>query len=106
MAAARSVRLSPAFPVPVAMLTGWPPEGVIVKVPVESAAVGLDSRSEYHDPVVAGFVITTVWTPAAVPVAAVAVRTLLSEELTVLAARGPVSVFRFCRSVATDSQAV
>jgi hypothetical protein len=43
---------------------------------------------------------TTVWLPAAVPVAAVAVTSLLLEEVTVRTDKGPVKVFRFCMSVA------
>ena len=100
MALARSVRLSPTAELPVPILTGLTPPGVIVKVPVVSVAVALDSRSEYHDPVVAGLVTTTVWTPATVPVAAVAVSSVLLEEVTVRAARGPVRVLSDCMSFA------
>lgn len=106
MALARSFRVSPAFPLPVAMVAVAPAVVVIVRDDVGKIAVGLDSRSEYQDPVVARLFTTTVWVPETVPVAAVAVRSLLLEEVTVLAARGPVKVFRFCISVARASVAV
>jgi hypothetical protein len=106
MAVARSFRLSPVFPVPVAMVAEAPALVVMVRDDVGRVAVELDSRSEYHDPVVATLLITTLCTPPAVPVAAVALRSVVLEEVTVRAARGPVSVFRFCISVARDSVAV
>jgi hypothetical protein len=78
----------------------------IVRDEVGSIAVALDSKSEYHDPIVARLFTTTVCVPETVPVAAVAVRSLLSEEVTVLDARGPAKVFSDCISVATASVAV
>ena len=106
MAVARSFRVSPALPVPVAMVTEPPVALVIVREEVGSDAVGLDSRSEYHEPVEATLLITTVCTPETVPVAAVAVRSLLLEDVTVRAARGPVRVFSDCISVVIASVAV
>jgi hypothetical protein len=73
---------------------------------VGNEAVGLLSILEYHDPVLARLLTTTVWVPVAVPVAAVAVRSLVFEDDTVLAARGPVRVLRDCISVARASVAV
>ena len=92
--------VSPAAPVPVAIVAVAPPAVVIVIDDAGRVAVGLDSRSEYHAPVDAMELITTVCVPATVPVAADAVRSLVFEEVTVRAARGPVSVFKFCISVA------
>ena len=106
IAVARSFSVSPAFPLPVAMVAVAPAAVVIVRDEVGSVAVALDSKSEYQDPIVARLFTTTVWVPETVPVAAVAERSLLSEEVTVLAARGPVKVFKFCISVATASVAV
>lgn len=106
IALARSVRLSPVVPVPVLNVTDLPVAGINIMEDAGRLAVGLLSRLEYHDPVLARLLTTTVWVPVAVPVAAVAVTSLLFEELTILAARGPVRVFRFCMSVARASVAV
>ena len=105
--AARSLSVSPlVFPRPVAIVVVVPLAEVMVSDEVGKVAVGLDAISEYQDPVEARLLITTECTPAAVPVAAVAERSLLSEEVTVRAARGPVKVFRFSMSVARASVAV
>jgi hypothetical protein len=106
MAVARSFNVSPDVPVPVAKVAEGPAVVVSVRDDVGKVAVGLDSRSEYHDAVVATLFTTTVWVPETVPVAAVAARSLLSEDVTVLAARGPVNELRFCISVARASVAV
>jgi hypothetical protein len=107
IAVARSFRLSPpALPRPVGNVAVAPTVVVIVRDEVGNVAVALDSKSEYQDPVVARLLTTTVWVPETVPVAAVAVRSLLLEEVTVLAARGPVKVFSDCISVARASVAV
>jgi hypothetical protein len=73
---------------------------------VGRAAVGLLSRLEYHDPVLARLLTTTVWVPVAVPVTAVALRSLVFEDDTVLAASGPDRELRDCISVAIASVAV
>jgi hypothetical protein len=106
MALARSVKLSPEVPLPVAKVAEGPAVVVSVREEDGRASVGLDSRSEYHEPVAAKLFTTTVWVPVTVPVAAVAVRSLVFEEDTIRAARGPVRVFRFCMSVAMASVAV
>ena len=106
MAVAKSFRLSPAAPVPVAIVTVAP--ALVVNVTDDDArgAVGLDSRSEYQAPVLARLLITTVCTPATVPVAAVAVRSFGSDEATVRAANGPARVFSDCMSVSRAAVAV
>jgi hypothetical protein len=101
MALARSFRLSPEVPDPVLKVCEEPEAVLIVNEEVGKAEVALDSRAEYQDPVVARLFTVTVWIPAAVPAAAVAV-TSLPEEVTLLAARGPSRVFRDCRSLDTD----
>jgi hypothetical protein len=70
------------------------------------AVVELVSSSEYHDPVVARLLTTTLWAPVTVPVAAVAVRYALLEEVTVRAAKGPVKLLSDSISVEIDSVAV
>jgi hypothetical protein len=107
MAVARSFKLSPPVtPVPVGKVAVAPAVVVIVIEEVGNAEVGLVSRSEYHEPVVATLLTTTVCIPGAVPVAADAVRSLLFDEVTVRAARGPERVFSDCMSVARASVAV
>jgi len=106
MALARSFKLSPEVPLPVEKVPDEPDLVVSVKEEVDRVAVGLDSRSEYHAPVSARPLITTVCVPATVPLATDALRRLLSDEVAVRAARGPVSEFRFCMSVARASVAV
>jgi hypothetical protein len=88
------------------MVTAVPPAGVIVMDEVGRVAVELVSRLEYHAPVVARLFTTTVWEPATVPVAAVAVSSLVLEKVTVLLAKGPVRVFSDCISVMTAFVAV
>jgi hypothetical protein len=78
---------------------------VIVIEDAGNVAVGVDSSSEYQEAVAARLLISTVCVPEAVPVAAVAVRSLL-EDVTVRAARGPVSVFSAWRSFSTAVVAV
>jgi hypothetical protein len=73
---------------------------------VGNAEVGLASRSEYHEAVVARLLTTTVCVPDAVPVAADAVRSSLFDEVTVRVASGPERVFSDCISVARASVAV
>jgi hypothetical protein len=83
-----------------------PPEALVMVMEEDGrVAVGLVSRLEYHAPVVARLLTTTTWSPATVPVAAVALTSLL-EDVTVRAARGPVRVFRDARSVVTAAVAV
>ena len=106
IALARSARVSPVVVAPVWKVTDFPEAGINVMDDVGNGAVGLLSILEYHDPVLARALTTTVWVPVVVPVAAVAVRSLLLEEVTVLAASGPVKVFRDCISVARASVAV
>jgi hypothetical protein len=87
------------------MVAEWPDVVVSVKEDEGSVAVGLLARLEYHAPVLAKLLTTTTWLPETVPVAAVAVTSLL-EEVTVRAAKGPVRVFSDARSVATAVVAV
>jgi hypothetical protein len=87
------------------MVAERPDVVVRVKEDEGSVAVGLLARLEYHAPVLAKLLTTTTWSPATVPVAAVAV-TSLPDDVTVLAARGPVRVFNDARSVATAVVAV
>jgi hypothetical protein len=105
MALERSLSVSPTAPLPVAMVAEWPAAVVIVTEEDGRVAVGLASRSEYHAPVLAKLLTTTTWSPATVPVAAVAVTSLL-EDVTVRAARGPVRVLSDARSVVTAAVAV
>jgi hypothetical protein len=88
------------------MVTAVPPVGVIVMDEVGRVAVELVSRLEYHVPDVARLFTITVWEPAAVPVAAVAVSSLVLEDVTVELAKGPVRVFSDCISVMTACVAV
>jgi hypothetical protein len=106
IAVAKLLRVSPAVPVPVGMVAVAPEFVVIVKEEVGRVEVGLASRSEYHDPALARLLTTTVCTPATVPVAAVAVRALMLEEVTVRAAKGPLRVFSDCMSDSTADVAV
>jgi hypothetical protein len=106
MALARSASVSPEFPLPVAMVTAMPPGAVIVMDDVGKVAVELVSKLEYHAPEVATLFTTTEWEPATVPVAAVAVTSLVLEDVTVRFARGPVNVFSDCISVMTAFVAV
>jgi hypothetical protein len=107
MALARSARVSPVVtPEPVLKVTDLPEAGINVMDDVGRAAVGLLSRLEYHDPVLARLLTTTVWVPVAVPVTAVALRSLVFEDDTVLAASGPDRELRDCISVAIASVAV
>jgi hypothetical protein len=73
---------------------------------VGRVAVELDSRLEYQAPEVATLLTTTVWEPATVPVAAVAVSSLVLEDVTVRFAKGPVRVFSDCISATTAFVAV
>jgi hypothetical protein len=93
-------------PLPVWKVTEAPPEVVSVNDDVGRFAVGLVSRSEYQPAVVARLFTTTVCVPETVPVAAVAVRSLVFEDVTVRAAKGPVSEFIVCISVCIASVAV
>ena len=77
MALERSFSVSPAVPVPVLMVAEVPAALVRVMDEEGRVAVGLVSRSEYHAPVVARLLTTTAWSPATVPVAAVAVTSLI-----------------------------
>jgi hypothetical protein len=88
------------------MVTAVPPAGVIVMDDVGRVALELVSRLEYHAPVVAKLFTTTVCEPEAVPVAAVAVRALGLEDVTVRFAKGPVRVLSDCMSVMTACVAV
>jgi hypothetical protein len=88
------------------MVTAMPPGAVIVMDDVGKVEVELVSRLEYHAPEAARLFTTTEWEPATVPVAAVAVTSLVLEEVTVLLARGPVKVFSDCISVMTAFVAV
>ena len=106
MALARSAKVSPVFPLPVAMVMAVPPTGVIVMDDVGRVAVELVSKLEYHAPVDATLFTTTVWEPATVPVAAVAVSSLVLEDVTVLLAKGPANEFSDCMSVMTAFVAV
>lgn len=106
MALARSARVSPVVEAPVLKVTDLPEAGINVMDDVGRAAVGLLSRLEYHAPVLARLLTTTVWVPVAVPVAAVALRSLVFEDDTVLAASGPDRELRDCISVAIASVAV
>jgi hypothetical protein len=105
MALERSFRVSPTAPLPVAMVAERPAAVVRVTEDAPRVAVGLLSRLEYHAPVLARLLTTMTWLPATVPVAAVAVTSLL-EEVTVRAAKGPFRVFSDARSVATAVVAV
>ena len=105
MALERSFRVSPAAPLPVAMVAERPAVVVRVMEDAGRVAVGLLARLEYHAPVLAKLLTTTTWLPATVPVAAVAVTSLL-EDVTVRAARGPVRVLSDARSVVTAVVAV
>ena len=106
MALARSASVSPVVPVPVWNVTEFPVAGINVTDDVGRVVVGRGSIPEYHAPVLARLFTTTELVPARVPVAAVAVTSLLLEDVTVRAARGPVKVFSDCRSVAIASVAV
>jgi hypothetical protein len=107
MALARSARVSPVvMAAPVENFTDLPEAGINVMDDVGSEAVGLLSTLEYHDAVLARLLTTTVWVPVTVPVAAVAVRSLVFDDVAVLAASGPVKVFSDCISVARASVAV
>ena len=106
IALARSARVSPVVLAPVEKFTDLPEAGINVMDDVGREAVGLLSRLEYHAPVVARLLTTTVWVPVTVPVAAVAVRSLVSEDDTVLATSGPVRESRDCMSVEIASVAV
>src|ERR1035438_3522748 len=53
MAVAKSLRVSPAVPAPVGMVAVAPPFMVIVSDDVGKVEVGLASRSEYQEPVLA-----------------------------------------------------
>ena len=103
---ARSFKLSPAFPLPRAMVTGAPVPAVRVKDDVGRVAVALVARSEYHDPVLAKLLTTTVWLPATVPAAAVAVTSAVLEDVAVRCDRGPFRLFNDCKSVVTAVVAV
>jgi hypothetical protein len=105
MALERSFSVSPTAPLPVAKVVEVPDALVRVMEEEGRVAVGLVSRPEYHAPVLAKLLTTTTWSPATVPVAAVAVTSPL-EEVTVRAARGPVRVFSDARSVVTAVVAV
>jgi len=105
-AEARSFRLLIPVPVPIWKFFERPLAVVRVKEDGSNWVVGSASAFEYHAAVLARLLTTTVWVPVTVPVAAVAVRSLLLEEVTVLAASGPVKVFSDCISVARASVAV
>jgi EamA domain-containing membrane protein RarD len=93
IAVARSARVSPVFPLPVAIVTAVPLAGVIVMDEVGRVAVELVSMLEYQAPVLAILLTTTVWEPAAVPEAAVAVISLVLEDVTVRCDNGPARLF-------------
>jgi len=95
---ARSVSVSPVFPLPVWIVTAVPLAGVIVMDDVGRVAVELVSKLEYQAPVLAMLLTTTVWEPATVPEAAVAVTSLLAEDVTVRSDKGPVRLFSDCIS--------
>jgi hypothetical protein len=97
MVLTRSVSVSPAAPLPVAMVLEAPAAVVMVSEEEGRVAVGLAARSEYQEPVTAKLLTTIEWLPATVPEAAVAA-TLLLEDVTVRAARGPVRLFNDCKS--------
>jgi len=63
-----------------------------------NAAVALEARSEYHDPVAATLCTTTLWVPAIVPLAAVAVTEFELDDETVRADIGPVRLLSAARS--------
>jgi hypothetical protein len=105
-AVTRSFNVSIPVPLPIWKVCERPDAVVKVKEDGGRAVVGSASALEYHAAVLARLFTTTVWVPETVPVAAVAVRSLLLEEVTVLAARGPVNELRFCISVARASVAV
>jgi hypothetical protein len=75
------------------IVTAVPLAGVIVMDEVGRVAVELVSRLEYHAPVLARLLTTTVWELATVPEAAVAVTSLLAEDVTVRSDKGPVRLF-------------
>ena len=105
IALARSFSVSPGFLalvvalIPVAKDTGLPPTGVIVMEEVGRVTVGEVSRLEYHDPAAARLLTTTVWSPRAVPSAAVAVTSFALDDATVRADKGPDRAFSDCISV-------
>lgn len=103
---ARSFKLSPAFPLPMAMVTGAPVPAVRVMDDAGRVAVALVARSEYQAPVVAKLLTTTVWLPATVPAAAVAVTSAVLEDVAVRCDSGPVRLFNDCKSVVTAVVAV
>jgi hypothetical protein len=79
---------------------------VSVKDPGGSVETALVWKAEYHDPVEAKELTSTVWFPRVVPSAAVAVTALLFELETVRADKGPVNEFNDCKSVLTAFVAV
>jgi hypothetical protein len=72
---------------------------VMVKDVEGSVVAALAERSEYQAPVLATLLTTTLWVPATVPLAAVAVTSELLEDVTVREAKGPVREFNDCMSV-------
>jgi len=106
IAVARSASVSLAPPLTMLIVAACPEVVVLVSAEDGKAVVELVSSSEYHDPVVARLLTTTLWAPVTVPVAAVAVRYALLEEVTVRAAKGPVKLLSDSISVEIDSVAV
>jgi hypothetical protein len=105
---ARSFRLAPAAPLAVPVWNVWELPAVVVNVkdPAGSVEMALGWKAEYHDPVEAVELTSTVWLPRVVPAAAVAVTALLSEVATVRADSGPVREFSDSKSVLTACVAV
>ena len=97
MAACRSA--SVLTPLPVVMVAAVPPLLVIVKLSVGSAVEVLATAVEAKEAVLARLLITTTLFPVALPEAAVAVTKLVFEEDTVVAASGPVKLFKACISL-------
>jgi len=106
MVLARWLRLSAVWPVPVGMVTEAPAAVVRVKDEDGRVAVALAAESEYHAPVLARLLTTIVWVPVTVPVAAVADAMFALDEVTDLAARGPVRELSACISFWTAWVAV
>jgi len=97
MVLATSVRV--LVPVPVDIVVVLPVGPVMVKLPAAKGAVALETVPEAQEAVLARLLTTTVLFPAVLPDAADAETMPESEEVTVIADKGPVMLLRDCISL-------
>ena len=86
-------------PVPVEMEVDVPVGPMMVKLPPASGVVALATVPEAQEAVLARLLTITVWFPTALPDEADAETMLESEDVTVLADRGPVMLLSACTSL-------